>query len=204
MFAKTLSGLACIFLLTINATGQQLDPDPNRIFVTPLKWEKIRGAPRSEKVRVAEGTLAIFYLEGIYTEISASFIRTGRDQPVSLNLNEGFIVRLGSWSRTDDDQLIRTESREVLRDKLLRMELCNTVGEKQSCEPLPEKLQPGPVSYRTCRLEHPSSIHIAEAIVCTGGLNVFHSQNQIRLSDFPEIVRQLVRGGAKLARRGKD
>ena len=193
MLAKALSSLACIALLTVVTSGQQLDPDPNRIFTTPLEWERINGAPRSDKTRVAEGTLVILYLEGVYAEISASFVRTERDQPIDLNLKDGFIVRLGAWSRTDDDQLIRTESREVIRDKQLRMESCNKVGGKQICSPLQEKPLPVPVSYRTCRLEHPSSIHIADAIVCTGGLNVFHSQSQIRLSDFPDIVRQLVK-----------
>jgi hypothetical protein len=43
----------------------------------------------------------------------------------------------------------------------------------------------------TCRLEHPSTTHIANAIVCTG-LTVFHPQHAIELSDFPSIVRQIV------------
>lgn len=197
MLAKVLFGLACVALQTVGAFGQQLDPDPNRIFTTSLKWERISGAPHSEKERVAEGTLVIFYLEGVYAEVSASFIKTERNQPIGLNLNEGFIVRLGTWSRTDDDQLIRTESREVIRDKLVRVEACNKVGEKQTCAPLPEKHLPGPVSFRTCRLERPSSIHIADAVVCTGGLTVFPSQSQIHLSDFPEIVRRLVKQGTE-------
>jgi hypothetical protein len=106
-------------------------------------------------------------------------------------LNEGFIVRLGTWSRTEDDVLIRSVSREVVREKMIRKESCQTTANGQVCSPVPEALLPGPLMTNTCRLEHPSSTHIADAIVCTG-LTVFHPQHAIDLSDFPAIVRQIV------------
>jgi len=167
--AKALFFLLCVQCMALAAYSQKLDPDPDRIFTTSLKWERIAGAPRSEKERVAYGTLAIFYLEGAYAEVSSSFFKRSEKEPLSLNLNEGFVVRLGTWSRTDDDRLIRIESRDVFRDKL-----------------------PGPMVYRTCRLEQPSTTHIADTIVCTGGLTVSHAQKRIDLAGFPEIVRQLV------------
>jgi hypothetical protein len=151
----------------------------------------VAGAPHGEKVRCADGTLVILYLDGTYAEVRASFIKTGGKVPVGLDLNEGFIVRLGTWSRTGDDVLIRTMSREVLRDKQIRRESCQTTANGQVCTPVPEAPLPGPLVANTCRLEHPSTTHIADAIVCTG-LTVFHPRHAIDLSDFPSIVRQTV------------
>jgi hypothetical protein len=130
------------------------------------------------------------YLEGTYAEVTAAFIKTGGKVPVGLNLNEGFIVRLGTWSRTEDEVLIRTVSREVVRDKIVPKERCQTAI-RQVCTPVPEPSLPGPLVANTCRLERPSTTHIADAIVCTG-LTVFHPQHPIDLSDFPAIVRQTI------------
>ena len=173
------------------ALAQETDLDPNRVFTTELHWERVSGAPRGEKRRYAPGKLVILYLDGTYAEVTASFIKTGGKVPVGLNLNEGFIVRLGSWSRTEDDALIRTVSREILREKLIRKESCQTTANGQVCTPVPDPPLPGPLVSNTCRLEHPSTTHIADAIVCTG-LTVFHPQRAIDLSDFPAIVRRLV------------
>jgi hypothetical protein len=173
------------------APAQETDLDPNRVFTTELHWEKAAGAPHSEKLRYAYGTLLILYLEGTYAEVTASFIKTGGKVPVGLNLNEGFIVRLGTWSRTEDDVLIRIVSREVVREKIIRTESCQTTANGRVCSPVPEAPLPGPLVANTCRLEHPSATHIADAIVCTG-LTVFHPQHPIGLSKFPAIVRQIV------------
>jgi hypothetical protein len=173
------------------ALAQELDPDPDRVFVTPLKWERVAGAPHSEGLRYANGTLVIFYLEGVYAEVTASFIKTDGKHPVGLNLNEGFIVRLGTWSRTEDEVLIHVQSREVVREKQIRMLNCKTDAGNSPCEPIPEGPLPGPLKTRTCRLERPSSTHLAETIVCDG-LVVDHAQKKIDLNDFPSIVRQLV------------
>jgi hypothetical protein len=171
---------------------QKLDPDPDRIFTTPLKWERIAGAPRAEKVRMAYGTLAIFYLEGVYVEVAASFIRTNEKEPLGLNLNEGFVVMLGTWNRTDDDRLIRIVSRDVSRDSVVRKMSCKTVEAKDTCISEPESPLPGPTVYRTCRLEQPSTAHIAETIVCTKGTTMSHLRSSISLADFPDTVRHLV------------
>jgi hypothetical protein len=173
------------------ASAQETDLDPNRVFTTELHWERVAGAPRGEKLRYAHGTLVILYLEGVYAEVTASFIKTGGKLPVSLNLNEGFIVRLGTWSRTEDDVLIRAVSREVVREKIIRKESCEMTASGRVCSPVPEVPLPGPLVANTCRLEHPLTTHIADAIVCTG-LTVFHPQRAIDLSDFPSIVRRLV------------
>lgn len=100
------------------ALPQETNPDPNRVFTTDLHWERVAGAPRSEKLRRADGTLVILYLDGTYAEVRASFIKTGGKVSVGLNLNEGFVVRLGTWSRTEDEVLIRTVSREVRAKRL--------------------------------------------------------------------------------------
>jgi hypothetical protein len=171
--------------------AQELDPDPNRIFVTPLKWERVAGAPHNEKLRYAHGTLAIFYLEGVYAEVSASFIRSGGNHPIGLNLNEGFIVRLGTWKRLEDSEMVRVESREVVREKLVRMMDCQMTSSGRVCSPPAEPPLPGPLTTRTCQLERPSSIHIAETVVCRD-LVVDHPKKALDLSDFPSIVRQLV------------
>jgi hypothetical protein len=190
---KFLSKAACSLLLLsfVAALAQDPNPDPNRIFVTPLKWERIAGAPRSVKERVAYGTLAILHLEGTYAEISASFIRMDSKHKIGLNLHEGFIVRLGTWSRTDDDQLIRLESREVLRDKQVRMMQCSTNSGKQTCTPEPERPLPGPAITRTCRLEAVSTTHIADAFICSDRTEMMHLREQVNLDNFPQIVRQL-------------
>lgn len=190
----------CLFLLVavfaslsncIAAGGQETDLDPNRVFTTDLHWARVAGAPHSEKLRYADGTLIILYLDRVYAEVTASFIKTNSKLPVGLNLNEGFIVRLGTWSRTEDDVLIHTQSREVVREKIVRKESCRTTANGQVCSPVTEAPLPGPLVTNTCRLEHPSTTHIADAIVCTG-LTVFHPQHAINLSGFPSIVRQIV------------
>jgi hypothetical protein len=192
LVAKLLLFVACAESLMAVASGQTLEPDPDRMFITPLKWERIGGAPRSVKERWAAGTLAIFYLEGVYAEVSASFLRMGPKEPIGLNLNEGFVMRLGSWSRTDDDQLIRIEARDVVRNKIIRALKCEAIAGKKVCAPEPEGALPGPVKYSTCRLERPSTVHIADTIVCTGGFMVSHVQGRLDLVDFPNIVRSYV------------
>jgi hypothetical protein len=170
---------------------QETDLDPNRVFTTDLHWARVAGAPHSEKLRYADGTLIILHLDGVYAEVTASFIKTNSKLPVGLNLNEGFIVRLGTWSRTEDDVLIHTQSREVVREKIVRKESCQTTKNGQVCSPVPEAVLPGPLMTNTCRLEHPSPTRIADVIVCTG-LTVFHPQHAIDLNDFPSIVHHLV------------
>jgi hypothetical protein len=189
-----LSLLVAVFAFLSNGVAvraQETAVDPNRVFTTDLRWTRVAGAPHSEKLRYAGGTLIILYLDGMYAEVTASFIKTSGKFPVGLNLNDGFIVRLGTWSRTEDDVLIRIQSREVMREKIVRKEICQTTANGKVCSPVPEVVLPGPLMTNTCRLEHPSSTHIADAIVCTG-LTVFHPQHAIDLSDFPSIVHHLV------------
>lgn len=173
------------------ASAEEMKPDPDRIFVTPLKWERIQGAPRSVKERWASGMLAVLYADGTYAEAQASFSR-GSKRTIGLNLNEGFIIRLGSWSRTYDDRIIRVEARETLRDKIIIPMKCKTTEGKQVCEQPPEAPLPGPIVTHTCRLERPSSTHIADAIVCSGGSTFVHARERIGMSDFPDIVKRAI------------
>jgi hypothetical protein len=149
--------------------AQELDPDPDRIFVTPLKWKSVAGESRD---RSANGTLAILYVEGVYAEVTAAFVKRGGSQQIDLNLNDGSVVRLGTWKRLEDSDLIRVESRELSRS------------------PEEDTKLDGPLIARTCRLERPSSTHIADTIVCQG-LVVNHAQKAIGLGGFPAKVRQL-------------
>jgi hypothetical protein len=146
--------------------AQELDPDPDRIFVTPLKWKSVAGESRDKS---ANGTLAILYVEGVYAEVTAAFVRRGGSQQIDLNLNDGSVVRLGTWKRLEDSDLIRIESREVSAEDEAK-----------------------PLASRTCQLEHPSPIHIADGIACKD-LVVFHAKNAIGLSGFPAIVRRSVK-----------
>jgi hypothetical protein len=187
-----LCGLAFGLALCRTAGSQELDADPNRIFTTGYQWERVAGAPHNEKLRYAQGTLVVLYLEGVYAEVTASFIKTNKKRPVGLNLNEGFIVRLGTWSRTDDDTLIRIESREVMREKQIQKLSCKAAAGDRVCTAMPELSLPGPLISHTCRLERQSPTHIAETIVCNGGLVVSHQQKVLDLADFPDIVRRLV------------
>lgn len=179
-------------LLVCGTTAaQETDLDPNRIFTTDLHWDRVVGAPRSETLRQADGTLMILYREGLYAEVTASFTKNGNKVPIDLNLNQAFVVHLGTWNRTEDDTLIHIQSREVMRYKITQNEVCRTAENGTACSPTPELTLPGPVLRNTCRLERPSSTHIADAIVCTG-LTVFHSHRAMDLAEFPSIVRGLV------------
>jgi hypothetical protein len=157
--------------------AQELDPDPNRIFVTPLKW---KSAADESPDKSANGTLAILYSEGVYAEVTAAFVKKVGSQQIDLNLNDGSVVRLGTWNRIEDSDLIRVESRELSRS------------------PEGETKLGGPLTARTCRLERPSSTHIADTIVCQG-LVVNHAQKAIGLGGFPSRVRQLVAAQNKAA-----
>jgi hypothetical protein len=189
---RILPALAFGLTLCRTAGSQELDADPNRIFTTGYKWERVAGASHNEKLRYARGTLVVLYLEGVYAEVTASFIKTNEKRPVGLNLNEGFIVRLGTWSRTDDDTLIRIESREVMREKQIQKLSCKAASGDRVCTAMPEPSLPGPLISHTCRLERQSPTHIAETIVCNGGLVVSHQQKMLDLVDFPDLVRRLV------------
>jgi hypothetical protein len=61
------------FLLVAGAaSAQETELDPNRVFATELHWERVAGAPHSEKLRHADGTLVILYLDGTYAQVTAS------------------------------------------------------------------------------------------------------------------------------------
>ncbi len=184
--------LVCCAPLLLAATAHAQEPkvDPNRVFTTPLHWSRVVGAPRSEPLRVADGSLAILYQDGTYAAVTASFIRSGREQHVGLNLNEGEIVRLGTWTKTDDD-MIRIESREVLREKMVQRVVCAPKG--QNCHPVPEAPLPAPTTARTCRLDKPSVEHLSDMIYCNGGagLTLVHPAEPVDLADLPNILAQL-------------
>jgi len=182
---------ACLvaLLAPYAATAQKLTPDPDRIFVTSLKWERVGGAPRSVKTRVADATLAILYVDGTYAEVSASILKTPK-HPLSLDLNSGFILRVGKWSRTDDDQLIRIEQQDVLRDKVVLKLSCKD-GDG-ACSSSAETPLPGPVVTRTCRLERPSSTHIADGFLCSDKTEMHHLQELIALDDLPQMVESAI------------
>src|SRR5258705_1743024 len=148
---RSLTAAMLTFLLVCGtASAQEADLDPNRVFTTELHWERVAGAPHSEKLRYAYGTLVILYLEGVYAEVSASFIKNGGKVPVGLNLNEEFIVRLWTWSRTEDGVLIRTVRREGVRGKMIREESCQTTTNGQGCSPGPEAPPPRPLMTYNC------------------------------------------------------
>ena len=55
------------------ASAQELETDPDRVFITPLRWERVEGV--SGAMRQAHGTVVILYREGIYAEVAGSFTR---------------------------------------------------------------------------------------------------------------------------------
>jgi hypothetical protein len=185
---------AGVVLLSISASAcaQETDLDPARVFVTVLHWQRAAGPSHGEGLRYADGTLVIFYREGVYAEVATSFTKTGSKLPIVLNLTEGSVVRLGTWSRTEDDVLIHVVSREVARGGTIPKGRCQETTNDRICPTGPEAASPGPSLPNTCRLEHPSTKHIADAIVCNG-LTVFHPQRPIDLGDFPSVVHQLCR-----------
>jgi hypothetical protein len=170
------------------ATAQEDEIGPGRVLTTLLQWQKPSGFAPSE--RDAYGSLAIFYLDGTYAEVAASFIKTSHKAAISLNLNEGFRVRLGSWTRADDG-IIRFESREILRDKVVREMVCEPPGSKRNCQPAPESALPGPSIAHTCRVDGGSATRIASALYCKG-LVLIQPSTPINLSDFPSMVKHLV------------
>jgi hypothetical protein len=180
------------FVLSIGtaACAQENDLDPSRIFVTDLHWRKAVDPSHNDGLRYAKGTLVILYREGVYAEVATSFTRTRSKLPIKLILDEGSIVRLGTWSRTEDDVLIRIASREVARGNAIPKGSCQIAPKDGVCPARPESAPSGALLPNTCRLEHPSTTHIADAIVCSG-LTVFHPQGPIDPGDLPSAVHQL-------------
>jgi hypothetical protein len=131
--------------------------DPNWVnTTTPLKWQRIAGAPKDVKTRTAEATTVILYPEGQYIEIHATLYREG-DSPIMIPGNDGLLIRTGTWSRTDD-RAIRIQSHEALRDKILLA--CNSAASASSifCHPSTE--------IENCALRGFSTAQLAKAILC--------------------------------------
>jgi hypothetical protein len=89
--------------------------------------------------------------------------------------------------------MIRIESREVLREKMVQRVVCAPKG--QNCHPVPEAPLPGPTTARTCRLDKPSVEHLSDTLHCNGGagLTLLHPTDPVDLADFPQIVQALMK-----------
>ena len=86
--------VAALALLSVGraAFAQEPDPDPNRVFVTSLKWASV--AVR-RTISQQDGTLAILYVEGVYAEVTTTFFKRVGSQQVELE-PEGWIC-CSSW-----------------------------------------------------------------------------------------------------------
>jgi hypothetical protein len=82
--------------------------------------------------------------------------RIEKDKPLAISAGDGLVVRLGTWSRTDD-RVIRIHAEDAYRDAPLLKVPC---GEKHCDAQLDYK------EDDTCALEGTSKTHLAQAIHC--------------------------------------
>jgi len=148
--AASLFALSCV-----RACAQVGSIEATWVYSTPVTWERIGNGWRADE-RYSSTTIVVLYPEGQYLEVSSSLYRIG-SEPVSIPGTEGIVIRTGTWSRTDD-RAIRIQSREVMRDKILRASNC---GKGVACAPPEDK-----VVTENCALEGESKTRLAQVIHC--------------------------------------
>jgi hypothetical protein len=130
--------------------AQEQSIDPDWVYVAPLTWKHDKGATKSQSHDAAFTEIAVLYPDGEYAEVGAWLVRADRRSAPAIGREKGFVIRMGRWTRIDDN-LVRLESREVLREKI--------VAEPASSVPVP-------TNY-TCKLERMGrDRHLAGTILC--------------------------------------
>jgi hypothetical protein len=157
-----------LVLLLQAAPSQTPNPlpsiEPTWVYSTPIKWERIGGAPRNVKERWAGATVVVLYPAGEYVEIVSNLYRSP-DGTASIPGNDGLLIRTGTWARTDDD-VIRIHSREVLEDKVIRSSKCDKTASGVKCSPPAALTLPSPFESDTCALQGQSPTHLAGTVFC--------------------------------------
>ena len=118
-----------LFGLSVCAAGEDKVVDPARVFVTPLRWEREARASRNETLRYSYGSLSVLYLDGTYAQVSAPFTRASGKDPIELDLSEGFVLRLGTWSRVDPSVDCRQPVARISRQAQRHTIACGAVAQ---------------------------------------------------------------------------
>jgi len=132
------------------ALAQEQTIDPDWVYVAPLTWKHDKSATKSQSHDAAFAEIAVLYPDGEYAQVGAWLVRADRRSAPAISREKGFVIRMGRWTRIDED-LVRLESRESLREKI--------VAE-------PAGSVPPPTNY-TCKLERMGrDHHLAGTILC--------------------------------------
>jgi hypothetical protein len=144
-----------VLLCAIGAHAQVGAIDPTWVYVSPIKWQH---APRGIHERTGAATVAVLFPEGRYAEVSANLVQNDATRFTTFSDGEGTLIRVGTWSRTDD-HAIRIHSRNVFRDDHVFIPpYCG----RDHCAPD----DPGPYADDNCTLEGSSKTHLAQTIHC--------------------------------------
>jgi hypothetical protein len=130
--------------------AQEKTIDPDWVYVSSLTWKHVKDALKSQGHQGAFAEIVVLYPDGEYAEVGSWLVRANRKSAPAIAPGEGFIIRMGRWTRIDDD-LVRLENREVLREKVVE-----EAGSHASA----------PTNY-TCKLERMGrDRHLAGTILC--------------------------------------
>jgi hypothetical protein len=98
--------------------AQEQTIDPDWVYVSSLTWKHVNDTVKSQGHQSAFAEIVVLYPDGEYVEVASLLVRANRKNPPAIAPGEGFIIRMGRWTRIDDD-LVRLESKEVLREKVV-------------------------------------------------------------------------------------
>ncbi len=146
--------LVCLQIMVSAAKPPKGPIESTWIYTTPIHWQH---APHGIHERTASATIVVLYPEGGYLEVASGLIEQS-DKSVTFSNGDDFIVRRGTWSRTDENAIRVTARDEFWDDKDLA-HLPKAAGET-------EEQRPGPHVVDTCALEGTSTIHLAKKIHC--------------------------------------
>jgi hypothetical protein len=149
-------------LSVVRAVGQGVGIDPNRLYVTPLNWHN---APRGIHEQAARAQLLVLFADGQFAELDSTMMRRDRKSLITFSAGDGNHVRLGTWTRTDDD-VIRIVSREEFRDpETVPRMVCQPPTSGSGCTKVEEPL-PGFETVEMCGMRgHPRDA-VADALDC--------------------------------------
>ena len=153
-------------LLGVGAGAQARTPiEGNWVYVSGLSWRPVEVPLGSEKQRGTPATIAIFYPDGAYVEVVATLLTPGKHMHVRFSASDGLLMRVGTWSRTDD-RVIRIASREVFHDDKIEPRVrCSLTASGKDCVPT-RPMPAGPLVTETCGFVVGDAAHFASEVRC--------------------------------------
>ena len=149
-------GLLTLLLCASAVQAQQGPIDPTWVYVTPLRWTS---PPKDLHPPYASARIVILYPEGQYAELGAVLIRLDNSKRVTFKIDDGLVIRHGTWARTDD-RAVRIHGQDVYRDvPIVYPSGCG--GSTKDCD-----THTGSATDDNCALEGSSKTHLAQTIHC--------------------------------------